>query len=508
MPKKHRNPFLTRPSGSAHHSLTSNHGESSYTSETRSVNDLITHLRRTQITSSPEHQNSHSSSFNATRSLPPALRNVLELPETLPPRPRDARRTQIGGRPRRPPPGPPPPDSWGVRASENVLTQPELEEGKVIYRLDRLPGCAFPGEQSILHQILKSMSKNWAFHLEYDGNFLSQIPVHIKVLLLSYIAAYGIEQNLKDRMVGLKPLFLSEAEMNAMNAEDEDEVDEPDEAAVKSFKKNKPDDSIMRLDLGHAIGYWISIKQLTNELLISNKTENLEDEPPSSWDESLYEERIPKSIRPRLRFKNIRYLSLAHPNSLNANWKSLLHIMPHLSTITHLSLAWWPTPNRHGSTRKPQTENEWAEAASTLRLLSRVTYCLKWLDLEGCSSWFSALTWSGSGSNGASYPRGSCGPEWNGSWRDIDTINLSPGWEPWSFTDIMSGTDGDILTRNPSTLSRALDRAGLKDDDDRQRAEMEIASLREVHNRAESVAREINQIRKEDKGKWMRLVLN
>ncbi|KAJ5168402.1 uncharacterized protein N7482_003996 [Penicillium canariense] len=485
MPKKQKRSFVFKLADTPHHTLTSGPAQNdqtrrpagSATSEAPSVNDLISHLRRTQATSSPEHNPSSSPrSFTSQRSVHPSLRNLLEVPETPPPRPRPgSRRTAIGGRPVRLTPGPPPPDSWLSHNREGSFEEAALAttgyDRVTLYRLDRLPGAKFPDKSSLVHAVLKSMALNLAWHLDYDGAFLAQIPSHLKQLLLSYIAVYPVyagSQSLKGRMRGLKPLFLTEADTVATGG---------DEAEADLNVATDIDAGISRLDLGWALGYWITFKQLSGELFVSAKSAPAtsqaepEESVPGSWDEESnngYEEdstpsaatigAIPKSISHSLRFNNLRYLSLAHPAPAAASWNSLLHLLSRLSIITHLSLAHWPPPTRtprsaparmrppnhrgptlvHGGTDVYSgMENNWAEAAGILRQLSRYTYCLKWLDLEGCSEWLAALTWTGNDPDGRPSHPGTSGPEWNGSWRDIEWIGLGPGFEYPSDKDLL-----------------------------------------------------------------------
>lgn len=110
------------------------------------------------------------------------------------------------------------------------------------------------------------------------------------------------------------------------------------------------------------------------------------------------------------RFPQLTRLSLANPGP-RASWAHLLELAPHLSRLTHLSLAYWPTPtttpnaattsmvSRHagpvdfgGSSVYSALDDDWGEAANILRRVSNATYCLRWLDLEGCT-WVAALTW-------------------------------------------------------------------------------------------------------------------
>ena len=317
-----------------------------------------------------------------------------------------------------------------------------MPERRVIYRLNRLPGAVFPPENSLLHMALKAMAQRWTWHVAYDGPFLAMLPSHIKVLLLSYIAGCAKDQSLGSVMHGLKPVFGADA------TSEESEIE------------TSHSEDITRLDLGNALGQWISFRQLSNELFQAQKpaSHKLREAVPSSWEDEFDEDdaattaasdSVPQTLDHGSRFQSLQYLSLAHPNLAAANWRSLLTFLSQLSTLTHLSLAHWPvptfTPNAvNARIRHPQNrsltfsyggtdtysamENNWAETAGILRKLSQVTYCLKWLDLEGCGEWYPALCWNGTRPDGEEYKPGTTGPEWNRSWRDIEYVRLGVGW--------------------------------------------------------------------------------
>lgn len=470
MPKKRYNNAFAKPPSTPHHTLlTRSNGSQnglfqSASSGGTSVNDLISHLRQTQVSSpSSGDEASRGGSGNpprfvAPRSVHPSLRNVLELPETPPPRSRPGvRRVGVGGlagRRLRRTPGPPPPESW-LNNNSNNENDPEADMGfgqgdgaaamperRVINRLNRLPGAIFPPENSLLHMALKAMAQRWTWHVAYDGPFLAMLPSHIKVLLLSYIAGCAKDQSLGSVMHGLKPVFGADA------TSEESEIETPHS------------ENITRLDLGNALGQWISFRQLSNELFQAQKpaSHKLREAVPSSWEDEFDEDdaattaasdSVPQTLDHGSRFQSLQYLSLAHPNLAAANWRSLLTFLSHLSTLTHLSLAHWPvptfTPNAvNARIRHPQNrsltfsyggtdtysamENNWAETAGILRKLSQVTYCLKWLDLEGCGEWYPALCWNGTRPDGEEYKPGTTGPEWNRSWRDIEYVRLGVGW--------------------------------------------------------------------------------
>ncbi|RHZ72805.1 hypothetical protein CDV55_108604 [Aspergillus turcosus] len=514
---------------------------SSSSTSTPSVNDLINHLRRTQVSRSEDGAGSPSR-FVAPRSVHPSLRNLLELPETPPPRPRpEARRVGVTGRRLRRTPGPPPPQSW-LLGSHDTDTSDDTDAApaeRIIYRLDRLPGTTLPRKSDLLHMVLKTMASHWAWHIEYDGQFLAVLPSHVKVLLLSYIAIYARDQPLKGLMHGLKPLF-----------EKFSSYDHGTPDGVETSQDGDPE--ISRLDLSCALGRWMTIKQLSHELFLSKSAASLAQgkakEPvPSSWEEDDDEEDetaaenanmpIPKTLNPGLRFQNLRFLSLAHPKPAAASWNSLIDLLSRLSTITHLSLAHWPlptvTPNamntriRHPTQRSltfayggtdsySGMENNWAEAAAILRRLSRVTYCLKWLDLEGCGDWIPALTWEGVGPDGEALPTG---PEWNGSWRDIEYVRLGPGWLPHI-------DDSEVAVAVPQSgagaaerLSRSLARSihapapaptdtpelpwDVEFERIKYRRAKELERYRETLRSAKAVQRSVLQLRRSGKGKWV-----
>jgi len=567
MPKKRHNPIFTKPVDTPHHTLISSPRSSqndrsrlSSSSAQPSVNDLIHHLRRTQVSSSGD-RSSNPSGVVAPRSVHPSLRNLLELPETPPPRPRpNARRVGVG-RLRRVP-GPPPPESWLLGNNQDTSNELERDDAdtaaeteRIIYRLERLPGTTFPPKNGLLHMSLKAMAQHWAWHVAYDGQFLAMLPTHVKVLLLSYIAVYGRDQPLRGLVHGFKPLVV---------------VDESDEDYQGAEL-----DNISRLDIGGALGRWMWLKELNNELFLSQRPGAVDlqckskDVVPASWEEEYEDEAssIPKTLDQGCRFENLRFLSLAHPHPSAANWKLLLKLLSRLSILTHLSLAHWPvptlTPNAINSRVRHQThrsltfsyggtdtysamENNWAEAAGILRKLSHATYCLKWLDLEGCGDWIPALSWTGHGPDGEVYRTG---PEWNGAWREIEWIRLGPGWlphidnaeiiglhtldagrpssttttmtrlqqqyQPPAFRSLASSIHAPPTP--PPFLSRIRGIGTGNDDDDsgndtswdveiervKYRRAKELERYRETMRTAKMVQQQVQQLRREGRGKWL-----
>ncbi|KZZ87028.1 hypothetical protein AAP_05974 [Ascosphaera apis ARSEF 7405] len=559
MPSKHRQFKSPKPQPTVHPSLQSSSPRSSRSSSsarsrassyasqpgvstTPSVNDLISHLRRTQISSSAAAAASAAASISpAQRSLPPQLRNVLDIPDTPPPRPR-ARRSighVIVGRSRSAAPGPAAPRSW-LNPRDRDRNDPALHGGnergalrsarRRIWRFQRLPGTKFAAQDSLMHTVLKSMARRWDYHLVYDNVFLAELPDTLKQLLLSYVAYYTPHDVIEVGMKGLKPLFLDIS------------------ADTGTFLDHS---GVVRLDLENAIGRWISIRQLTREIKgwtedskakgkIQEKTKSrppigVEAEEAKSEAQPKEAEAIPISWEDEVdtptstistttitkpvfssRFSSLRYLSLANPHGLqSASWSSLLSLLPNVSRLTHLSLAYWPPPTlttnslrariRHptiplsfqysGTDIYSAYEGDWSEAASVLKKLSKATYCLKWLDLEGCMEWVDALTYGYSGEftsssssegelsgaeDGLIVRNGKIGPDWNGSWRMLEWLRLSVGWNP-------------------------EDDAWAMDDTEVYALEQAKARHRELTTKAHSAGRRILDIRKQGKRKWVHI---
>jgi hypothetical protein len=168
---------------------------------------------------------------------------------------------------------------------------------------------------------------------------------------------------------------------------------------------------------------------------------------------------IPTALVSR-RFPNLTRLSLARPGTF-ASWSQLLKLSAHLSTITHLSLAYWPVPSMVPNSKPlkshdnalfdSDSDQNWHEAANILRRFSNNTYGLKWLDLEGCNEWLSALIWTNTdnrtyqwASNDSSASQAGSGPDWNGAWSQVKYVNISQGWMPANAAAVRAMPAGSI----------------------------------------------------------------
>jgi hypothetical protein len=206
-----------------------------------------------------------------------------------------------------------------------------------------------------------------------------------------------------------------------------------------------------------------------------------------------------------------------------------------LKTLTHLSLAYWPTPSttpnaatasmvsKHtnpvalgGSHFYSELDDDWHEAANILRRLSKNTYCLKWLDLEGCT-WHKALTWdhfeqmrtrgsrsSFSGTDSWLPSAVPPGPDWNAAWRQVEYVNLFQGWIPGDSNSLRTMPAGVI----PVQLLNWLREHG---DDPEYQSKLrgdcgyEATEWVDREKVANSVAFEINAARKRVEGKWCKV---
>jgi len=328
---------------------------------------------------------------------------------------------------------------------------------------------------------LKTLATNWEWLVEYEQYYLATLPIPLKEALLSYISVYGPDDCLDLR--SFKLLFLDENELTGGTGGDE----------------------LEQLDLISLLNERFTLADLTKYMTrprLTNLAEALHSldvsenkgkkkvtvEVVESWEDEvdISTPTISKSLSSS-RFPYITRLSLANPGTW-ASWAQLLSLSTNLKTLTHLSLAYWPNPSltpnattasmvsKHsrpvslgGTSFYSAMDNDWHEAANILRRLSNNTYCLKWLDLEGCT-WHQALTWgvppisqwlknSVADENptpSTSYPflgpnldnpqgqdsddwvehHVAPGPDWNGSWRQVECINVSQGWVPHDISAI------------------------------------------------------------------------
>ncbi|KAK8208951.1 hypothetical protein M8818_003914 [Zalaria obscura] len=478
MPKKH-NRDLTK-----HYSTTSTPNRVSQSTDPSSssapsltVNERLQHLRLAQASPKSLERKLELAEASSSKSVPPSLGAVLGVAPTAPPKPKAGVRPRVRLRT----PGPAPPPSWlagrtdvgqletGMRRAprkvrtfgakgELTRTVPQL-----LCRFLKLVGEQTVPEGSLLHSALRATAENWDLLGEDAADCLGPVPLHLRLVLLSYLTKYGPQDGID--IGGLGALLHGH-----------DDVD--------------------HLDLSGLAGWGFTLKELHRFLspYFKRKAPPTAPTPPltptlaDSWDEedTPHSPTTPLPPSLQLRLPTLTKLSLSHPTP-TISWPDLLTLSKSLHTLTHLSLAHWPLPTRTPRTTSTLTPDpnlpasttsplraplrDYTEAAVVLRLLSHETYCLRFLDLEGCADWIPALAClssspstttalaSPSTSNPTSNPNptftstsasslaGSSaafsnverdwltqhtlsGPSWTGAWRHLTRLRLAQPWAP------------------------------------------------------------------------------
>jgi hypothetical protein len=121
--------------------------------------------------------------------------------------------------------------------------------------VDHLPGLVQDGERlgkgkRLQDMCLRTMAREWDFVKEYERNNLADLPVGVRMLLLSYIPVYGPDEGVG--FEGLKNLLIHPA-LELGNEPGEEERGEGEQ-----------NEGFFRLDLSGAIGRSVSFKQLTS----------------------------------------------------------------------------------------------------------------------------------------------------------------------------------------------------------------------------------------------------
>lgn len=438
MPKKRTSSRFPKHTSPVHPSLSSSPSASKGHNNPRSlhsapsttgnlVNDLIQRQRLSSASSTPKvtEPSSLARGLIQAQTLPPSLDAILQGPRTLFPDPGLNYYPMSSRTAGRGPAGPPPPSSWlqegnrpprkevkGSSAKDELFVRRELNGYPPI---NPLPGLNAPDEGSLEFQTMKSLATRWEWHLEHDRDRLTSLPMRTRQRLLHFMAKYFHGTMTRG---GLEVLFWSDGGLEDFTATG----------------------NLTHLDLGTSIDSDCSLEDLMDIFVIkksphdsaSNQEHSNLITIPDAWDAP----EAVSSIHHQLpSFSFLTHLSLAYP--VIACWKSLLRLAPHLTTLTHLSLAYWPAPSFRAvkNPNEPRSPfhlqdklrgNGGYEAPKILRRLSRMTYCLKWLDLTGCHSWLWALQCAD-------------GPDWAGSWRGVQMVKA--GQDELPDLAIQSGVD-------------------------------------------------------------------
>ncbi|TPX18898.1 uncharacterized protein E0L32_011376 [Thyridium curvatum] len=435
MPKKRHQARYTKPQSTAPSSLRRRDSPSQYESgsQGRGVNQMLADLRRVGLNAHP-HEAVEVSQIVAP-SVPPSIRQFLQLPETPPPRPRRPPRTDAAGR--RLPPGPAPPRSWVSRSDTLESEQIAGAYSQQTLCHSNLPDVYVPSRISLMNLVLRRMVRDWAFVRDYDRYYLSSLPRHIRSAL---IANLSLSRKEGISLADVRLILLPPPGEGVSSLEDE---------AQQAVAAN---DDLEYLDLSGSVGKSIKIRDLSDLMFPSNAvtTEIVQD----SW-EAPDTGSIPRSLFPNLTHLA---LSLDPQHTCNVSWKQLLAFSTHLPHLTHLSLAYWPepclTPNAKLATvvaQQGQTvqfggtgpyshslDNDWAEAVLVLRRLSKSLYGLEYLDLTGCAAWAPALMHKVDHDE----------VDWVGDWGKISTLVLRSGY---SLTETTGRVEVSRYINNMST---------------------------------------------------------
>ena len=447
-----------------------------------SVNDLLRRSRQESGTA--------SRTTSITASVPPHVREVLNLPAPQSPNPCAGPRWTGPSRQRRIP-GPPPPRSWLI---DSRHAPPEARFSSQDYSTSRiqvhpaiLPGATFPEPRSLQHLALRAIAAQWDWHAEFDGSYMGMLPTSIKQTLLTYINVYGLGV----RVNPFRLLFMLDEDVDSCG-------------------------EVTRLDLTGAVGTWATLKRLEKDLTPAENqaavSVNQQDSSiTASWDDEANQEDWSSTIIDQpspsatSSFFGLKHLSLALTPGSSGSWKDLLQLVPKVPTIVSLSLAYWPQPTytpRAAATRatikqspsSPITvfggsnmysalDNDWREAAGILRHLSRTMYCLQWLDLTGCGDWYDAFLWES---------EDAAGPEWNGSWRGVEHVSLGVGWDPVSPDEQVA----ESLSDSNSTWSIETERKKYLHWKD-------VEKHATISRTAQAVAQHLRGLRKDAGGRWI-----
>ncbi|KAF9771913.1 hypothetical protein IL306_010422 [Fusarium sp. DS 682] len=379
------------------------------------------HIKSFKPVSTASPTASTSTNSSGAPSVPPAIREILQIPDTPAPAPRRLVRQRFDGNGRRLPAGPPPPRSWVARNSSDAAHEASsMSQSRLKARgLEDtcLPGTYLPERGSLIDIVLQKLAYEWAFHRVYNQYHLYFVPNHLKAALIRYV---GIASE--------TGLLLNDLKVILLPPPDTFDESELDSLTASNLEVNY-------LDLSGSACRSIKLKEISDLLFPAR-----DDQPAAglqeSWDDP---ESIPS--HPRTLLPNLTHLSLAlHPrHASSASWKQLLSLSSKLTTLTHLSLAYWPEPSltprsRLATVSSPQgrlayggtnlyshsLDHDWSEALLVLRMLSKNLYALEFLDLTGCCPWFPALM----AESGHDFVN------WADHWGKITELRLYTGWTP------------------------------------------------------------------------------
>ncbi|CCF34422.1 tafazzin [Colletotrichum higginsianum] len=436
MPKKRHQALYSKPQSTAPSSLgASASASSSAQNQHKGVNELLADLRRSSSRATPTVSAAAVSAATAP-TVPPALRQILQIPETPPPPPRRVPRFDSSGR--RVPPGPPPPRSWLSQSSSHAQRAHATVAQRGAQAIQGLPGTYKPDKGSLMDIMLRRMALDWDFQRDYDQYYLHTLPSRVRASLARYV---GVWYERGVSAADLRNILIPPSFAPGHEDDDTHQQRQVDAEALVSLNSD-----IYFLDLTGSLGHSISVRELL-DVLFPQQLACTSEAVQESWDTA-----DAPSLPPKL-LPNLTHLCLAVAPSVHrqgggagVSWKQLLALAAKLPTLTHLSLAYWPepslTPNAKFSTMvSPEgltqqysgtgayahtLDNDWSEAVILLRKLSKCLYRLEYLDLTGCGAWSKALMANADGDK----------VDWAGPWGKVSTLKLTYGYDVSEDTPI------------------------------------------------------------------------
>ncbi|KAK6358409.1 hypothetical protein TWF730_007743 [Orbilia blumenaviensis] len=423
-----------------------------------SVNELLTHLRLTQQPAQgtrDDHAEGRFNNFAPAPTVHPSLQAILGVEEAPPPQPRargfvvpNSWRARNGFDPyRRLQDGESTTSSTSGFEARGSSTYPNFEVGSA-FDIENAIGLDHDPSLSLVNLCLRAVARNWTFHSVYDKYYLRDLrPVH-KSLLLAHLAAYTIsrrQQYADEREVLTGSIDRAGFELLFRAPFPADVYDGNEEAVAGSIDKTLPmagTEFVTHLNFAGSIGYSISLRDLNR--LFSKKVSNSVPTEPSgkspekqavvldSWEDFIDHEEEAASLNPlgpdlRIRhFPNLTHLSLAYPKPSAISFSDLLKLTKDsVPTITHLSLAGWPTPSSGASSLPLETR-----VSTNIKHLSQNLICLRYLDVSDCDS---------------DMYRGLEGADWTECWKKVDYVIARQG-------HALSAKGERVLSRRNQTI--------------------------------------------------------
>ncbi|KXT04228.1 hypothetical protein AC578_89 [Pseudocercospora eumusae] len=261
--------------------------------------------------------------------------------------------------------------------------------GEETGRLDQRP-------PSLLHLALKCATESWHLFDAEDLPMLAEMPLPLRLRLLSYLGFYGpsIDINVVDALT-------------------------------------KDRDPVLGLDLAGLIGHGSlavsKLVKLAKQQPSSEKLEAASNDIAESWDQEETHETALSRTTLTTRFSQL------------APYWPRPTLTPNLATAT-VSSQNSPDVTAGGSHFYSAMDEDMYEPASILRTLSSNLLRLTWLDLEGCTEWMPALAFHQDANATKRQHDIQEGDEWTAisavtsmfikNWTNLTYINCAQGWLP------------------------------------------------------------------------------